>query len=193
MSTIMPELARWDGFYVILGSAAGALIGLQFIALTLLAERPMAGSEQATAAFGHPIVVHFGAVLFLSALLHAPWQKITIVSVVWGVLGLAGVAYTAVIIRRLRNQTVYKPVFEDWLFHVVLPMAAYMVLTLSLFAAFSHIGEALFGVGGAALLLLFTGIHNSYDNISHIVLVRILNANQEQLRDEGELKNELKS
>ena len=180
---MMPELSSWDGFYVIVGSSAGALIGLQFVVLTLLAERPIEGSAQATPAFGHPIVVHFGAVLFLSALLHAPWHSITIVSVLWGLLGLAGVAYTAIIVRRLRNQTVYKPVFEDWVFHAALPLAAYAALMLSPFAAFSHTRQALFSVGGAALLLLFTGIHNSYDNISHIVLVRILNQTDEQRQD----------
>ena len=30
----MSELAKWDNFYVIVGSAAGALIGLQFVVLT---------------------------------------------------------------------------------------------------------------------------------------------------------------
>ena len=35
----MPNLAEWDSFYVILGSAAGALIGLQFVAMTLIAQR----------------------------------------------------------------------------------------------------------------------------------------------------------
>jgi hypothetical protein len=34
------EFAEWDSFYVIVGSAAGALIGLQFVVLTLIAERP---------------------------------------------------------------------------------------------------------------------------------------------------------
>ena len=29
----MPEFAGWDSFYVIVGSAAGALIGLQFVVL----------------------------------------------------------------------------------------------------------------------------------------------------------------
>src|SRR6058998_2956583 len=36
----MSEFAEWDSFYVIVGSAAGALIGLQFVVLTLIAERP---------------------------------------------------------------------------------------------------------------------------------------------------------
>lgn len=40
MNGIMSELARWGSFYVIVGSAAGALIGLQFVVLTLIAERP---------------------------------------------------------------------------------------------------------------------------------------------------------
>lgn len=36
----MPELAKWDSFYVIVGSAAGALIGLQFVVMTLIANEP---------------------------------------------------------------------------------------------------------------------------------------------------------
>jgi hypothetical protein len=89
----MTQLAQWDNFYVIVGSAAGALIGLQFVVLTLIAERPFAGAEQAGAAFGSPTVVHFGSVLFLAALLHAPWRGPTVVSAIWGLLGLAGAVY----------------------------------------------------------------------------------------------------
>jgi hypothetical protein len=36
----MSEFTEWDSFYVIVGSAAGALIGLQFVVMTLIAERP---------------------------------------------------------------------------------------------------------------------------------------------------------
>lgn len=75
-SLIMSELAKWDSFYVIVGSAAGALIGLQFVVITLIAERPMAGAAEAGAAFSSPTVAHFGAALFLSLLLHAPWATI---------------------------------------------------------------------------------------------------------------------
>lgn len=37
----MSELAEWDGFYGIVGSAAGGLIGLQFIVIIPIAERPL--------------------------------------------------------------------------------------------------------------------------------------------------------
>jgi hypothetical protein len=167
----MTQLAQWDNFYVIVGSAAGALIGLQFVVLTLIAERPFAGAEQAGAAFGSPTVVHFGSVLFLAALLHAPWRGPTVVSAIWGLLGLAGAVYAIIVARRMRQQHAYKPVFEDWLFHVALPLAAYAVLGLSSLAAYAHERDALFAVGAAALLLLFIGIHNAWDSVSYHVFV----------------------
>jgi hypothetical protein len=173
----MPELAKWDNFYVIVGSAAGALIGLQFVVLTLIADRPHIASAEAGAAFGSPTVVHFGVVLFLSALLHAPWQTINIVATLWGLVGVGGILYSAIIIRRMRKQAAYKPIFEDWLCHVALPLAGYVILALSSFAAPSHTREALFCVGGVALLLLFVAIHNAWDGVSYHVLVNIANAN----------------
>jgi hypothetical protein len=183
MSVIMSELAKWDSFYVIVGSAAGALIGLQFVVITLIAERPPAGAAEAGAAFASPTIVHFVAALFLSALLHAPWQTITIAAVLWGLLGFSGAAYTVIVARRMRKQIAYEPEFEDWLFHVVLPLAAYAMLALSSFASPSHMREALFGVGGAALLLLFIGIHNAWDSVAYHVLVNKANTNAEQRRD----------
>jgi hypothetical protein len=36
------ELAEWNSFYVIVGSSAGALIGLQFVVMALIAETPHA-------------------------------------------------------------------------------------------------------------------------------------------------------
>ena len=181
---IMPELLKWDNFYVIVGSAAGALIGLQFVVITLIAERPPEDAAAAGAAFASPTIVHFGVTLFLSALLQAPWQTITIAAVLWGLLGCGGVAYTVLVARRMRRQRAYKPEFEDWLFHVVLPLSAYAVLALLSFAASSHTGEALFGVGGAALLLLFAGIHNAWDNVAYHVLVATADKNTKRRRDE---------
>jgi hypothetical protein len=181
----MSELAKWDNFYVIVGSAAGALIGLQFVVLTLIADRPQNASVEAGAAFGSPTVVHFGVVLFLSALLHAPWQTINVVATLWGLVGLGGVAYSVIVVRRMRKQSAYEPIFEDWLCHVALPLAAYTILALSSFAAPSHTREALFGVGGVALLLLFIGIHNAWDGVSYHVHVNIANAHAERLRHES--------
>jgi hypothetical protein len=37
----MTALDGWENFYVIVGSSAGALIGLQFVVITLIAEVPI--------------------------------------------------------------------------------------------------------------------------------------------------------
>jgi hypothetical protein len=169
----MSELSEWDSFCVIVGSAAGALIGLQFVVLTLIAERPPLRAPEAGAAFATPTIVHFGAVLLLSAILRAPWHTITPAAALWGLIGLGGAAYSAIVARRVRVQTAHRPDFEDWSFHVLLPLAAYATLALAAFAASSHTREALFGVGAAALLLLFVGIHNAWDNIAYHVFIHM--------------------
>jgi hypothetical protein len=60
-----------------------ALIGLQFVVVTLIADSPTLRVGEAVAAFATPTIVHFGVVLLLSAVVSVPWHKIEIVSVVW--------------------------------------------------------------------------------------------------------------
>ena len=120
----MKILGEWENFYVIVGSSAGALIGLQFVVLTLVAENPLARSPAMGSTFGGPTIVHFSAVLLLSAIISAPWHRIAVVVVLLGLIGLSGITYSVIVARRLRMQIEYKPVFEDWLFHVLLPFAA---------------------------------------------------------------------
>lgn len=169
----MTALSGWENFYVIVGSSAGALIGLQFVVITLIAEMPIVRDlERAGSAFSTPTVVHFGTVLLLSALVSAPWRGIGVPAAVWGVLGLVGVVYSFIVARRMRTQTAYKPVLEDWLFHALLPFAAYATLAVSAFVLRSYAVEALFGVAAAALLLLFIGIHNAWDAVTYHVIAK---------------------
>jgi hypothetical protein len=167
----MSELAEWSSFYVIVGSSAGALIGLQFVVIALIAETPNARPDaQAGAAFSTPSVVHFAVVLLLSAIISAPWHTIGAVGVSWGFVGISGIVYAVVIARRMRLQTAYRPVLEDWLFHVLLPLAAYGILAVSAYVAQSHARPALFFVAVATLLLLFVGIQHAWDAVTYHVL-----------------------
>jgi hypothetical protein len=182
---MLPALSEWDGFYVIVGSAAGALIGLQFVVMTLIADRPEGHPPDAAAgaAFGSPTIVHFAATLVLAAILHAPWPKIATAATAWGLLGICGVAYSILVVRRMWRQTAYQPVFEDWLFHALLPIVAYSTLAVSAFTNEAHARDALFAVGGAGLLLLLIGIHNSWDAVTHHVLTR--NTEERQTKARG--------
>jgi hypothetical protein len=172
----MGELAKWDSFYVIVGSAAGALVGLQFVVLALLAERPRRASAEAGAAFATPNIVHFVAVLLLSAVLRAPFEAIAAIAILLGAMGVAGMLYEALIAKRMKTQTAYKPVFEDWAFHFWLPAAAYGILAASAFEAGRSTRVALFAVGGASLLLLLVGIHNAWDAVTWHVFQNLANA-----------------
>lgn len=169
----MPGFHEWESFYVVVGAAAGALIGLQFVVMTLIAERPQLGTAEAGAAFATPTVTHFGAALLLSALLRVPWHGIASAALAWGLTGLAGVIYMAIVMRRMRRQRTYQPDWEDWLFHLVLPLVAYAVLALAALPAKSHPEEALFAVAAMTLVFLFVGIHNSWDTIVYNVFVRM--------------------
>jgi hypothetical protein len=64
----------WSDFYVILGSAAAALTGLQFVVIVLAADVHM-GSETTTGAFATPTIVHFCMVLLVAAIMTAPWPE----------------------------------------------------------------------------------------------------------------------
>jgi hypothetical protein len=169
----MTAIAGWENFYVIVGSSAGALIGLQFVVITLIAEMTSAaGDAQAVAAFATPAIVHFATVLLLAAVLNAPWHGIGTPAILWGLLGLIGIAYEIIVARRMRMQIVYAPGLEDWLFHALLPFAAYATLAIAAYATLNHVRVALFGVGAAALLLLFIGIHNAWDSVTYHVFVK---------------------
>jgi len=100
----MTALDGWGNFYVIVGSSAGALIGLQFVVMTLIANMPLTrGDAQAGDTFTTSTVVHFGVVLLLSAAGSALWDGIAAVAVLWGLVGLGGVVYV-VLVGRLRRR-----------------------------------------------------------------------------------------
>lgn len=168
----MTGLAGWQNFYMIVGSSAGALIGLQFVVLSLITRTPAARlNPEAGGAYATPTIVHFAVVLGLSAIVAAPWDWIGPVTMLWGFVGIGGAVYTGIVIRRMRR-SVYQPQFEDWLFHALLPLAAYAMLAGASVAAPFRPREALFGVGATALLLLFAGIHNAWDAVTYHEFVR---------------------
>jgi len=165
----MPELAEWDSFYLIVGGAAGALIGLQFVVMTLIAERPQVQRSEVGSTFATPTIIHFGAVLFVAAVLRLPFKTAGQLALVLGVIGVLGVLYMCRVTWRMKSQDIYEPVFEDWLTHSVLPFAAYATLAIAAFYLTSALIASLFAVGAASLLLLFTGIHNAWDATTYNV------------------------
>jgi hypothetical protein len=164
-------LAAWESFYVIVGSSAAALTGLQFVVIVLGAEMNALG-DATTRAFGTPTIVHFCGVLLISAIISAPWHSIPSAAVCLSVCGVAGFAYAIMVVRHARRQKAYTPVFEDWLWHGVLPLVAHAVLIAAAISLPRWPTSSLFAVGATALLLLFVGIHNAWDAVIYIAVTR---------------------
>jgi hypothetical protein len=169
-ATALKVLREWETFYVIVGSAGAALTGLQFVVMALVAESGRRSTGREISAFGTPTVIHFCAVLLVAAILSAPWHSLSNVALVLGACGLVGVLYGVIVIRQARRQTGYKPVFEDWLWHTVLPFIAYALILIAagFFTRYSQ--RLLFLIALAVLLLLFVGIHNSWDTITYFAI-----------------------
>src|SRR5262245_58915518 len=118
----------WESFYVILGSSGAALIGIQFVVVTLIAGMPKRPPAESVSAFATPTVVHFCGALLVSAIMSVPWPSLHLTSIALGTCGFGGLAYSAIVFRRTRRQTYYTPVWQDWLWYTCLPSSAYAAL-----------------------------------------------------------------
>ena len=181
MHDAVPALLQsWTNFYVIVGSSAGALTGLQFVVMALVAQAGAPGSMAEVRAFGSPTVVHFCAVLFISATLTAPWHSVASVGLNIGTLGAAGTLYILSALRHALRHTKYKPDVGDWCWYGAVPLASYLALFFTGIVLRSHAETLLFLVAGIALVLLYTGIHNAWDTVTYIIMLQLPSARARQ-------------
>lgn len=170
MNEAARPFAAWSDFYVIVGSSAAALTGLQFVVMALVNDVRAPATEQTVAAFSTPTIVHFSMALLTSAIVVMPWPQPWHAGAAAGICGAAGYFYELIVLRRARTQTQYKPVLEDWIWHFSLPMVAYTTLTGSALFVIGHHEWAPFGIAASVLLMIFVGIHNSWDTVTYIAL-----------------------
>lgn len=164
------RLAPWQNYYVIVGSSGGALIGIQFVVITLIAYMRRRSPAETVGAFGTPTVMHLAGALLVSAIMSAPWPSLFATSVALGVCGIGGFAYSCIVIRLAHRQTGYEPVWEDWLWYAILPLIIYATVAVSAVLLRRAIQAALFMIGASALSMLLIGIHNAWDTVTHLVI-----------------------
>jgi hypothetical protein len=169
----MNPFGEWQNFYEIVGSAAGALTGLQFVVMALMADLPKMDSEtEAVSVFSTPSIVNFGVVLLIAAVHAMPWHTLQAISIVWAVVGILGIAYTLITGWRLKKQKAYEPVFEDYFYRVILPVIGYGALAAAALVLRVSARAALFQAAAVVLLLLFSGIHDAWDNATFLVFYK---------------------
>jgi hypothetical protein len=176
----LPFLNSWQNFYMIMGTAAATLTGLMFVVTTLIAgiEAHSSTLNAAVSAFNTPTVVHFGAVLLLAGMLSAPWQTFSSLSLVLGLVGLGMVFYSIIVMRRMRRVPHYQSTLEDWLWYMVFPLLANILLIIAAFVLLGNPTPALYIVGGAMILLLLVGIRNAWDMVTFLAVERAHSENK---------------
>ncbi|MFL6451433.1 MAG: hypothetical protein ACJ746_27710 [Bryobacteraceae bacterium] len=176
---IVGLLAAWANFYVVVGSAAGALTGLQFVVMTLISSTRQSGSVHEIRAFGTPTVVHFCAALLLSGIMTAPWPELSDVDLCLGMCGVGGLIYSVWIVSHARKAR-YVPDAGDWIWYVAVPVVAYVALVTIALLFWWNVRNSLFAVGAVCLIFLFLGIHNAWDTVTYLSIKHWMRAENEQ-------------
>ena len=79
-----------------MGPSGAALIGMQFVVMTLIAGRDERPTTDALKAFATPIVVNLAAALLVSAIMSAPSRPLVVTSIALAVFrGASLAAYVA--------------------------------------------------------------------------------------------------
>ncbi|HWU24993.1 MAG TPA: hypothetical protein VN154_01205 [Rhizomicrobium sp.] len=157
-------LAEWRDFYVMIGTAAGVIIGATFIVATLAAD--MEQKVLGLRGFITPVAVHLGSVLVGSAILVIPTLTPSAFVVLLGAGGIAGTIYCVVVARRV---SALKLDLDDRIFYIVLPILTYPVMTAAAAMTFGRGMPALETLAAALVILLIIGMRNSWDMATFMI------------------------
>jgi hypothetical protein len=161
----VPALRDWGEFYVIVGSAAGALTGLMFVVVALQSDT---STRRATIdlveTYSTPTVVHLASVLFVAALITTPRHSELSLALSLAASGAAGVVYSAWIFIQTRRVDAYHEFLSDWVWRHILPALGYLGCLLAGPLVYANADLALYLVAASTLVILFAGIHNAWDS-----------------------------
>src|SRR5258707_15609601 len=85
--------AGWDSYYLLIGGAGGALIGLLFVVVTLTSGLERSLALRGSSVFMTPTLFHFGVVLLISAIALAPGLSAATVGTAIALSAVAGLTY----------------------------------------------------------------------------------------------------
>lgn len=158
---------NWGEFYLLAGSAAAVLIGLIFVVVTLMSDRPRSSVLAGSRLYMGPVVLHVSFVLALSAAALAPGISGREFAIVAGVVALWGLGRGVMSVRGIRalggNDT---PHWTDVWFYGVVPGLLYLALAGVALGFWSGATWAVYGVAGVITGLLLISVRNEWDLVT---------------------------
>jgi hypothetical protein len=160
----------WENFYIIVGSTAGALIGVMFVVATLSAGLDASRLTRGAQIYITPVVFNFTVVVIVSALSGVPDLRRDAVGAILGLCAALGSAYSAMtMLRVLRVKVQDAPHWSDKWCYGILPFMAYLGLIAAACAVWLAPMSAAKAIGSDVVVLLLIGIRNAWDLATFLV------------------------
>ena len=161
----MHALAEWRDFYVMIGTASGAIVGAAFIVVTLVSnlEKRALGMQ----GFITPIAVHLGSVLVGSAILTVPTLTRVSLAILLGTGGVGGAVYTIITATRIWRMRLD---VDDRIFYIILPVMAYAAMATAALMCLTNNEPTFETLAVALVVLLVIGMRNAWDMASFVVM-----------------------
>jgi hypothetical protein len=159
----------WDNYFAMLGTAAGSLIGLLFVVVTLTSNFERSQALRGASVYMTPTAAHFAVALAICCVTLAPGLSRSWAAALLGLTiaaGLANALRAAVGIRRYESEIDHHVHWSDFWWYGVTPAAVYVGLAVSVAALWLGFGKAVYGLAVASLLLLLVAIHNAWDLVT---------------------------
>jgi hypothetical protein len=160
---------EWHEFSLLIGTVAGALVALLFVAVSISVGYLTEERTIANRFFLTPIVIHFSGIVFISALALAPEKYLQLIEILIGLNALAGVIVAAVVFYRVWSMHFAGVYLVDHLGYGLGPLVSYAVILAAAICAFRDIEWSAYLLGGGVVLLLMVNIRNAWDMMLSLV------------------------
>lgn len=154
----------WDNYYLIIGGAAGALIGLMFVVATLGTGRNRDESLRGASIYMTPTVVAFSVVLVVAAFTDVPHLAPEAWAAGLGAIGGAGALYAAANLRRIYGGKA--PHWTDYWCYGWAPLACYLALGAAAASTAAGAPWAEHAVAAVMMAILLLAIRNAWDLVT---------------------------
>jgi hypothetical protein len=160
----LEALSEWRDFYVMVGTAAAAILGATFIVVTLAAG--VRERQLGLRGFISPTAVHLGSVVVGSAILAAPTLSRLILAILLGIGGLAGAGYSLIVARRIWRLNLQ---IEDRASYALIPILAYLTMGIAALMVNWDLTETLNILAVTIVVMLVVGIRNAWDMATFMI------------------------
>jgi hypothetical protein len=160
---------EWSDFYLVVGGAAAVLLGLIFVVVSLMNDRPRSAVLYGSKLYMGPIVLHMCFVLVLSAAAVTPgmsprvYGAIALAIAVWGA---ARGVYSIVGLSRLRKIGEDEVHWTDVWYYGAVPLALYVAVGGVAAGFWSGWRDAPYALAAVIVALLLLSVRDEYDLVT---------------------------